>query len=70
MSDLDPSLCFDVSEHGHLGYDPALGPPDSDRPVQNQYTGTWDIYVPANDDPRVEKLFARHVLNAALDKPQ
>ncbi len=43
MSDLDPSLCFDVSEYGHLGYDPDLGPPDPDGPVQDQYTGTWDF---------------------------
>jgi len=68
MSDLDPSLCFDMSEYGHLGYDPAQGPPDPDKPVQDQYTGTWEIYIPPNDDPRVGKLLAEHVLDAALDK--
>jgi hypothetical protein len=65
--DLDPSLGFDVSEYGHIGYDPAAGTPDPDAPVQQQYTGTWDMYRPANDDPRVGQLLAKHVLNAVLD---
>lgn len=66
--DLDPSLAFDLSDYGNLGYDPDLGPPDSSGPVQDQYTGTWDMYRPANDDPRVGKLLAKHVLNVALGK--
>jgi hypothetical protein len=67
MSDLDPSLCFDMSEYGHLGYDPAMGPPDPNSPVQDQYTGTWELYIPPNDDPRVGEMFANHVLNAAVN---
>jgi hypothetical protein len=67
MSDLDPSLCFDMSEYGHRGYDPALGPPDPDNPVQDQYTGTWEMYSAPNDDPRIGEMLARHVLNAAVN---
>jgi len=66
--DLDPSLAFDLSDYGNLGYDPDLGPPDSSGPVQDQYTGTWDMYRPPNDDPRVGKLLAKHVLNVVLDE--
>lgn len=60
--DLDPSLAFDVSAFGHLGYDPALGAPDPERPVQAQYRGTWSMWRPPNDDPRVGQLLARHVV--------
>jgi hypothetical protein len=67
MIDLDPSLCFDTSEYGHLGYDPDLGPPDPDNPVQDQYTGTWEVYVPPNADPRVGQMLANYVLQAAVD---
>jgi hypothetical protein len=66
MSDLDPALCFDTSEYGHLGYDPDLGPPNPEGPVQQQYTGTWDFYELPNDDPRVGQLLADHVLNYLL----
>ena len=66
MSDLDPHLCFDMSEYGHRGYDPAGGPPDPDNPVQDQYTGTWEMYTPPNDDPRVGEMLARHVLDAII----
>ncbi len=64
--DMDPSLAYDLSDFGHLGYDPSLGPPDKDRPVQNQYTGTWESYVPPSSDPRVGRILAKHVLNAAV----
>ena len=64
--DMDPSLAYEVSEYGHLGYDPALGAPDPDGPVQDQYTGTWAMYRPPNDDPRIAELMANHVLKAAL----
>jgi hypothetical protein len=67
MIDLDPHLCFDMSEYGHRGYDPADGPPDPDNPVQDQYTGTWEMYSAPNDDPRVGEMLARHVLNAAVN---
>jgi hypothetical protein len=56
-----------MSEYGHLGYDPAKGDPDPDRPVQDQYTGTWEMYRPPNADARVGELLARHVLNAAIN---
>jgi hypothetical protein len=64
--DMDPSLAYDVSEYGQLGYDPARGLPDPNGPVQGQYTGTWAMYQPPDDDPRVGKLLAKHVLNAVL----
>jgi hypothetical protein len=67
MGAFDPSLVFDLSDYGHLGYDPALGPPDPDAPVQDQYTGTWDMWNPPNDDPRLGKILAKHVLNAAIN---
>ncbi len=60
--DTDPSLAFDVSAYGHLGYDQSKGPPSENGPVQEQYTGTWEMYRPANDDPRVGKLLARQVM--------
>jgi len=66
-NDLDPSLAYDMSEYGHVGYDPGLGPPDPNNPVQDQYTGTWELFTPLSDDPRVGQLLARHVLNAAVN---
>ena len=60
--DTDPSLAFDVSAYGHLGYDQSKGPPSEDGPVQEQYTGTWEMYRPANDDPRVGRLLATQVI--------
>ena len=56
-----------MSEYGQLGYDPDLGPPDPDHPVQDQYTGTWEFYIPPNDDPRVGQMLAKYVLQAAVD---
>ncbi|MCX5902529.1 MAG: hypothetical protein NTV89_03465 [Proteobacteria bacterium] len=67
LSDLDPSLVFDNSAYGHLGYDPALGAPDPNKPVQNQYTGTWDVFATTDDDPLFGKMLAKHVLNAAIN---
>jgi len=66
---LDPSLAYDVSDYGHLGYNPAGDPPDPDAPVQNQYTGTWEMYQPASADPRVGKMLAQHILNEFLCEP-
>jgi hypothetical protein len=63
--DLDPSLAYDLSEYGHLGYDPALSPPDSSKPVQQQYIGTWAMWQPPNADPRLSKMLAKYVLQAA-----
>jgi len=66
-NDLDPSLAYDMSEYGHLGYDPEQGAPDHNGPVQDQYTGTWDMYRPPNDDPRIVTMLVRHVLDAVKD---
>lgn len=66
--DMDPSLAYDVCEYGHLGYDQSAGAPDISNPVQNQYTGTWAMWTPPNDDPRVGKLLAKYVLKAALNE--
>jgi hypothetical protein len=64
--DMDPSLAYDLSDFGHLGYDPGVGDPDPDFPVQNQYTGTWAMYEPPDDDPRVGELLAKHVINSIV----
>ncbi len=64
-SDLDPSLGFDMCEYGHLGYDPDLGSPDPNNPVQDQYTGTWDVWETPKDDPRLGALLAEYILKAA-----
>ena len=66
--DLDPSLAFDVSEFGHLGYNPAAGPPNPQAPVQDQYTGTWAIWQPPNDDPEVGRLLADRLLAYLADR--
>ncbi len=66
ISNIDPSLAFDVSDYGHLGYDPEVGPPDPNKPVQDQYAGTWEVAHKANDDPRVGKILAKHVLQFAI----
>ncbi len=59
MEDTDPSLGFDVPAYGHLGYDPAKGPPSDTAPVQEQYRGTWAMWQPPNGDDRMGKLLAR-----------
>ena len=63
---MDPSLAYDLSEYGHLGYDPGSGAPDPNAPVQDQYTGTWAMYEPPDDDPRVGELLAKHVINSIV----
>ena len=69
--DTDPSLAFEVSAYGHLGYDPALGAPSDERPVQGQYRGTWELWRPPSTDPRIGKLLANQViaLLKAEDRP-
>ncbi|MEI6127693.1 MAG: PKD domain-containing protein, partial [Pseudomonadota bacterium] len=64
--DMDPSLAFDLSDYGHLGYDPAAGAPDPEKPVQQQYAGTWEVYTPANNDKRIGRMLAAQVLHAAV----
>jgi hypothetical protein len=56
---MDPSLAYDLSDYGHLGYDP-------DPLANNQYTGTWEMYLPPDDDIRVGELLAKHVINAII----
>jgi hypothetical protein len=65
--DLDPSLAYDLSDFGHIGYDEtgSSGAPDPDFPVQNQYTGTWAMYSPPNDAAGLVTLIANHVLGTA-----
>lgn len=65
--DMDPSLAFDLCDYGHLGYDSARGAPDPQKPVQDQYAGTWEIYTPPNCDARLGQIPAKHVLNALLN---
>jgi hypothetical protein len=65
MSDMDPHLAYDVNEYGHLGYDPEVGSPDPTQPVQDQYTGTWAMYRPPNDDPTLARIIAKYVLQVA-----
>jgi hypothetical protein len=60
--DTDPSLAFEVSAYGHLGYDQSKGQPNENAPVQGQYRGTWELWRPANDDPRIGKLLAKQVV--------
>jgi hypothetical protein len=66
ISDLDPYLVYDLSDYGHLGYDQDLGAPDANAPVQDQYTGTWALWIPPNNDPRMGRLLAKHIINAAV----
>jgi hypothetical protein len=69
LSRVDPEIVFDVPPFGHLGYDPALGSPSNDFPVQNQYTGTWSIWVPMDDSPRLAEHLASVVLSV-INNPQ
>jgi hypothetical protein len=65
-TDMDPSLAYDTSEFGHYGYDQGTGAPDPDFPVQDQFTGTWAMYEPPDDDPAVGELLAKHVINSII----
>jgi len=62
MPDKDPHVVYDIPAYGHLGYDPANGKPSDDRPVQDQYTGTWSMWDPLNTDPRLGDFLAKHVV--------
>jgi hypothetical protein len=61
-NDLDPSLAWDVSAYGHLGYNADAGKPGPHQPVQAQYAGTWATWNPPNADPRIGQLLAKHVI--------
>jgi hypothetical protein len=60
--DLDPSLAFDVSHFGHLGYDSEFGMPSERQPVQNQYTGTWSMWKVTDDHRAVAEFLADKVV--------
>jgi hypothetical protein len=66
--DLDPSLVFDVSHFGHLGYDADAGAPSDLEPVQNQYTGTWSMWQVTEDYERLAKFLADKVVEHIKDK--
>jgi hypothetical protein len=68
MEDTDPSLAYDLSAYGHLGYDPAKGPPSDSGPVQGQYRGTWAMWQPPNGDDRIGKLLAREAAALVADE--
>ncbi len=69
--DFDPSLVYDMSEFGHLGYDEtgASGAPDPNNPVQDQYTGTWEMWRPPDGDDRVGQLLADHIIDVISCTP-
>jgi hypothetical protein len=62
MDDLEPSLAWDIPAFGHSGYDPSKGPPSHEKPVQQQYRGTWSIWEPPNSNPEVAVFLADHVI--------
>ena len=68
ISPFDPALTFDIPAFGHLGYRAEDGPPDNERPVQGQYRGTWSLWAPMDDDPRLADYLADKVL-AAIPRP-
>jgi hypothetical protein len=61
-NDLDPSLAFDVSHYGHLGYDPSIGPPSQTEPTQSQYNGTWSMWRVEEDHQLVAEFLADKVI--------
>jgi hypothetical protein len=68
ISAFDPALTYDIPAFGHLGYRAEGGAPDNDRPVQSQYRGTWSLWAPMDDDPRLADYLADKVL-AAIPGP-
>ena len=60
--DMDPSLAFDVSHFGHLGYDSESGMPSETQPVQNQFTGTWSMWKVTDDHRAVAEFLANKVI--------
>ena len=61
-NDLDPSLAFDVSHYGHLGYDPSIGSPSQTEPTQSQYNGTWSMWRVEEDHQLVAEFLADKVI--------
>ena len=68
ISAFDPSLTYDIPAFGHLGYRAEDGVPSNDRSVQSQYRGTWSLWAPMDDDPRLADYLADKVL-AAIPAP-
>ena len=66
--DLDPSLVFDVSHFGHLGYDADAGAPSDLEPVQNQYTGTWSMWQVTKDYKGLAEFLADKVVEHIKDE--
>jgi len=62
-NDLDPSLAYDISPFGHLGYSPERGLPDDNVAVQAQYKGTWAMWQTPNLDERVVDLLSKHIVS-------
>ena len=60
--DLDPSLAFDVSHFGHLGYASEAGMPSEKQPVQNQYAGTWSMWQVTDDHRAVAEFLADKIV--------
>ena len=50
--------------------DPARGAPDKEKPVQEQYRGSWAIWTPPNTDPRVGQFLAGHVIDYVRELPR
>ena len=61
-NDLDPSLAYDVSEFGHLGYRSELGAPNLSQSVQDQYSGTWSMWKVTEDHHALAKFLADKVI--------
>jgi len=53
----------------NLGYDATGGPPNTERPVQQQYRGTWAIWEPPNSNPVVAEFLADHVIEFLQSRP-
>ena len=68
--DNDPSLAFDISAFGHVGYDGEQGPPSDDAPVQSQYGGTWSMWRPPNANPDLAGLMASEVIGLMTTEQQ
>ena len=62
IDDLDPSLAYDVSAYGHLGFDPNLGPANENSAVQEQYDGTWAMWEVIDDHKAVAEFLADKII--------
>ncbi|MBI32503.1 MAG: hypothetical protein CMD98_01375 [Gammaproteobacteria bacterium] len=67
-TDMDPSLAYDVSAYGHQGYDPNLGSPSNEFPVQDQYPGTWSMWDVNKDHDLIAEFLADKVIQHIKSK--